>query len=221
MWLVVYCQRAKTNVSKCNTGARGTHTCLDGRVELHVKTMTERQRYILDRLEKQGTVAISDLKAQLGVSSMTVHRDIDRLATAGLLRKLRGEVSLPDRSITPPGRAGSCALCGGALSDHNMVLVSDDTGERRQACCAHCGLRLLQRSLPGTTALTVDFITHRIVDARQAVYVVESGVTLCCSPGILAFSSPEAAEGFRRGFGGARIDFDQALAYVQGARPAP
>jgi biotin operon repressor len=185
-----------------------------------VKTATERQRYILAYLEKQGTMAIREIRAQLGVSAMTVNRDVKKLAEAGLLVKARGEVARPSESSVRLGQGDACALCGGTPSAHDMVLISNSTGARQRTCCPHCGLLLLQRSAPDVTALTLDFITHHMVDARQAVYVLESSVTLCCSPGILSFSSAEAADEFRRGFGGTRIDFQQALGYVQGERRA-
>jgi DeoR family transcriptional regulator, copper-sensing transcriptional repressor len=185
-----------------------------------VKTATERQRYILARLEKRDSLAISEIRTQLGVSAMTVNRDVNKLAEAGLITKSRGEVLRVNSGSTRVGQSDNCALCGGTLSAHDMMLVAHNTGERQRTCCPHCGLMLLLRSSPDVTALTLDFITHHMVDARQAVYVVESTVTICCSPGILSFSSPEAADEFRRGFGGVRIDFQEALAYVQGVRPA-
>lgn len=185
-----------------------------------MKTATERQRYILTHLEKRGSVAISEIRDQLGVSAMTISRDVNKLAQAGLLTKARGEVTLPDESSIRGRKSDNCALCGGTPSAHDMVLISNSTGERQRTCCPHCGLLLLLRSSSDVTALTLDFITHHMVDARQAVYVVDSTVTLCCSPGILSFSNPQAAEEFRRGFGGATIDFQQALAYVQGMRHA-
>ena len=50
----------------------------------------ERRAGILERGVAAGSVKIEDLPDAFGVSLMTVHRDLDTLATQGLIRKTRG-----------------------------------------------------------------------------------------------------------------------------------
>ena len=51
---------------------------------------TDRQRRILAELDRHGSVRVSELVQLLGVSDMTVRRDLDVLQTQGELRKVHG-----------------------------------------------------------------------------------------------------------------------------------
>ncbi len=55
---------------------------------------SKRQREILRLLEREGTVALSDLARKLNVSLETIRRDIKPLAGSGSLVKMHGAVSL-------------------------------------------------------------------------------------------------------------------------------
>ena len=55
-----------------------------------VGSATDRQALIRDRIHAEGSVTVDQLVAILGVSRMTVHRDLDVLASEGVLRKVRG-----------------------------------------------------------------------------------------------------------------------------------
>lgn len=50
----------------------------------------ERRSRIVDLVAARGSVRIEDLARDLGVSVMTIHRDLDELGKAQLLRKVRG-----------------------------------------------------------------------------------------------------------------------------------
>jgi DeoR/GlpR family transcriptional regulator of sugar metabolism len=50
----------------------------------------QRQAYILERVREDGGVRVSDLVRELGVSDMTVRRDLDLLQERGLLEKVHG-----------------------------------------------------------------------------------------------------------------------------------
>lgn len=54
----------------------------------------ERRQAILDMLVEQRTADLDDLARHFGVSKMTIHRDLDDLEQAGLLRKLRGAATI-------------------------------------------------------------------------------------------------------------------------------
>ncbi|REJ07217.1 DeoR/GlpR transcriptional regulator [Microbacterium bovistercoris] len=57
--------------------------------------VTERRERILALTRERGTVALPDLAAALGVSEMTVRRDIELLADEGSVQKVRGGVRTP------------------------------------------------------------------------------------------------------------------------------
>src|SRR3954463_7514554 len=54
----------------------------------------QRQKLIVDELRRHGAVRVSELTALLAVSEMTVRRDLDTLAAAGLLDKVHGGATL-------------------------------------------------------------------------------------------------------------------------------
>jgi DNA-binding LacI/PurR family transcriptional regulator len=68
----------------------------DGRGPLQV----ERRAQLLDELQRQGTVRVSDLTERLGVAAVTIRRDIAQMAAEGLVRRVHGGVTLilPDEN---------------------------------------------------------------------------------------------------------------------------
>jgi len=63
----------------------------------------ERHQIILDILESQGSVQVTDLVSQFDVSEMTIRRDLAVLERKGLLRRVHGgAVSDLGRSYEPP-----------------------------------------------------------------------------------------------------------------------
>lgn len=61
--------------------------------------MTDRQEDVANYVIERGEVRIDELVAHFGVSRMTIHRSIDRLAQQGVLRKLHGAVSAQPSGI--------------------------------------------------------------------------------------------------------------------------
>jgi DeoR/GlpR family transcriptional regulator of sugar metabolism len=65
---------------------------------------TQRQDLILEEIGQHGAVRVSDLVDLLGVSDMTVRRDLDALAKRGLLDKVHGGASaVGARAAEEPG----------------------------------------------------------------------------------------------------------------------
>lgn len=54
----------------------------------------DRKQAIMDLLVEQGAVDLDDLSDRFGVSKMTIHRDLDDLEQAGVLRKMRGGATI-------------------------------------------------------------------------------------------------------------------------------
>ena len=141
---------------------------------------------------------------------MTVHRDLNRLAVAGLVSKTHGNASLISSA---PAAKDACAMCGKTVNERTLFIVSLPNGEQRRACCAHCGLSL-QGQMRGVS-LTADFLHNHMVSAPQAVYVIQSELTVCCAPSVLSFSSRQEAEKFQSGFGGKLATMEDAVGFLQ------
>ncbi len=56
---------------------------------------------------------------------------------------------------------------------------------------------------------------ERIVDARDATYLVDSRVSACCSPSIISLINADDARSLQPGFGGAVMSFDELQAYLR------
>lgn len=65
---------------------------------------SQRQERVLDRVTQQGAARVSELVELLGVSDMTIRRDIETLAGRGLVERVHGGVmALGRRSTEEPG----------------------------------------------------------------------------------------------------------------------
>ena len=186
-------------------------------------TPSKRQRRILDMLAGSPEVAVRELVETLGVSAMTVHRDLDALAAAGLTVKSRGRAALVAAALPESPAAQACALCAAPLRSRTAFVIHNGAAAPVQTCCAHCGFAWIERNKWDGLAFSADFIHGRMVDVQRAGYLVGSRVTLCCEPGILCFLGLDEAHAFRLGFGGLVFDFvglQELLGRTHGARLA-
>src|SRR5574340_1716953 len=60
---------------------------------------SERHDAITEILLRAGSMRIEELDDRFGVSTMTIHRDLDTLAAKGILRKSRGSVTAVATSL--------------------------------------------------------------------------------------------------------------------------
>jgi DeoR/GlpR family transcriptional regulator of sugar metabolism len=71
----------------------------------------QRQTYILGRVREDGGVRVGDLARELGVSDMTVRRDLDLLEKQGLLEKVHGgATTVAGSAVFEPGFAAKSVL---------------------------------------------------------------------------------------------------------------
>jgi DeoR/GlpR family transcriptional regulator of sugar metabolism len=64
----------------------------------------QRQQLIVDEVRRRGAIRVSELTELLDVSDMTIRRDLDVLASAGLVEKVHGGATAPGRpSVHEPG----------------------------------------------------------------------------------------------------------------------
>jgi DeoR/GlpR family transcriptional regulator of sugar metabolism len=64
----------------------------------------QRRKLIADEVRRRGAVRVSELTELLGVSDMTIRRDLDALAGSGLIEKVHGGATAPStQSTDEPG----------------------------------------------------------------------------------------------------------------------
>ena len=175
-----------------------------------------RHQQILQWLEEEGSLSVTELQSRLKVSHMTVHRDLKQLADSGVIRKVRGG-AMPTRDLAEEYDRGSCFMCGGHTLRRLAFIIKRSGGERILACCPHCGIMLLSDMTGVDTALAKDYIYGRMVNAYQAHYLISSEVRLCCEPTVLCFAGRVDAQKFSRGFGGQIMKYHQALDHLKAA----
>ncbi len=152
----------------------------------------------------------------MGVSPMTIHRDVNKFVEEGMLAKVHGEVVLPEND-----KGDGCAMCRKPVSERTAYLLILTNGEQKRACCAHCGLMMqmqLQMHPLGEHVwqpMATDFLHGHILSANQAVFVLESDLTVCCVPSVLTFGSEREAEKFAAGFGGTVARMSEVLQHFQ------
>jgi len=87
-----------------------------------------RRSYILQQIEKLGSVTVADLANDLDVSGMTIRRDLDELEKDGLVRRVHGgAVSVRGRSNAPPFmlRVTQAVEAKRAIGSFAATLVAD------------------------------------------------------------------------------------------------
>lgn len=171
--------------------------------------LTDRQQQILELLQVRNSLSIEEIEKEYGVSTATAYRDARGLVISGLAQKTSRGIKL-----APPTQKnqsdGKCAYCSAPLNPRTIFILQMKDGSQQAACCAHCGLMALNR--PGVqVALTSDFIYGRMINARNAIYILRSSVSLCCEPSILCFTTQEDAARFKAGFGGDICVLEEAL----------
>lgn len=110
----------------------------------------QRQDLILDAVRSTGGARVSALVDRLGVSDMTVRRDIEVLAELGLVTRVHGGATAPRSSVEEPGFVAKSGL---------------RTAAKRSIAAA--AVRLLE---PGASvALSAGTTTHAVASALLAV----------------------------------------------------
>jgi hypothetical protein len=179
-----------------------------------MQTLTERQQLLYAWLLIERSASIAEVEEHFGISTATAYRDTRALIAAGLALKTKQGVKLP-RPGELSRQSDKCAFCGASVNDRTSFLIRMEDGSQRFACCPHCGLLAL--GLPGVeSALASDYLYGRMINARQAAFLFESRINLCCEPSVLCFASEEEALSFQKGFGGKIHSLDEARERIAG-----
>jgi DNA-binding MarR family transcriptional regulator len=176
----------------------------------------ERRERIMRLIKERKNLKISDLKEILGVSEMTIHRDIKPLIEEGLIMKSFGGITLVRETPGQMADRDDCVLCNRAVNQRfsYRLILKNNTIE--ETCCPHCGLirhnQLGEEVLEG---LCNDFLLETTISTRFTWFIFDSTINIgCCIPQILAFENKENAEKFIKGFGGTVHNFNQAIEKV-------
>jgi DeoR/GlpR family transcriptional regulator of sugar metabolism len=129
---------------------------------------TERRSWIMAALRPAGFLAVADIAKRLGVSSMTVRRDLHVLESAGRVRLVHGGAALSVAELRPaafsddgnePGRARIAVLAARLVAESDTIVL--DAGPTAYA---------IARALPA--AFRGSIITHsmpvlHLLDQRE------------------------------------------------------
>ena len=175
----------------------------------------QRLQAILDLLDNQGSVTVSDLAARCQVTGMTVRRDLDTLERKRLLRRVRGgAVSAQGRSYEPPlirrtrehpeekRRIGAAAA--DLVKDGESIAV--DVGTTAVEVARH----LVRRH--NLTVVTPSFQVATLLAEQPTLRVILTGGVL--RPGEYSLMGPLAERAFQEffldkiflGIGGIHLD---------------
>ena len=119
---------------------------------------SQRQAVILAELERLGAVRVSRLVEKLGVSDMTVRRDLDALSQRGLLVKVHGgAMAVSERSIDEPGFEAKQVRAQAekdAIAHAAADLITPGAAVGISAGTTTWTLAHLVRDIPGLTVVT-------------------------------------------------------------------
>ena len=144
-------------------------------------TAQARQTQVVELLRRSERLQIAELSAELGVSAMTIRRDLEALAREGLLRRVRGgAVSAISASYQPPfaARVRDHAEAKAAIGATAAALLHD--GETCIVDGGSTGVAIAE-GLRGHENVTVCTPSLRVA----AVLVDEPGIRLILTGGIV------------------------------------
>ncbi|MGY0693701.1 DeoR family transcriptional regulator [Virgibacillus sp. FSP13] len=173
----------------------------------------ERQNRIRQLVQEKHTIKIADLSKDIGVSEMTIHRDLKPLIEEGIVIKTFGGVTLAHDHSDKQGTLDECVFCSRAIHERLAYRLILPNNKIEIACCSHCGL-LRHRQLGDEVmqAITYDFFRQTTLSAPLAWYVMDTSIHVgCCQPQVLTFENKDHAEKFVKGFGGNVYSFKEAM----------
>jgi DeoR/GlpR family transcriptional regulator of sugar metabolism len=118
----------------------------------------QRQAAILDEVRRTGGVRVSDLVRKLGVSDMTIRRDLEALADRGLVEKVHGgATAVPETSTDEPGfeaKSHRQQREKDAIAEHCAGMVRPGTAIGLSAGTTTWSLARHLCDVPGITVVT-------------------------------------------------------------------
>ena len=129
---------------------------------------------IRDELLSTGRVRVADLAAELGVSEMTVRRDLDSLADQGVAHRVRGgAVAVGPQAFAD--RFGRQAKAKDRIAAKLVALVSDGDAIGLDASTTIQRLAARLDSVRGVTAVTNSIESHAVLNAQPDITALLTG----------------------------------------------
>lgn len=141
----------------------------------------QRQVRILAELRRSGAVRVADLTELLGVSDMTIRRDLEQLAVEGLARKVHGGAVLAGQVAFEPGFAAKSHLAQSAkqaIAERAATMISPGAAIALSAGTTTWAMAAPVAAIAGLTVVTnsttvADVITS--LDVAGLVTVILTG----------------------------------------------
>lgn len=117
----------------------------------------QRQVRILSELRRTGAVRVADLTELLGVSDMTIRRDLEALVASGAAHKVHGGAVLADQVAHEPGFEVKSQLeqsAKHAIAAHAVSLIEPGAAVALSAGTTTWAMARLIASVPGITVVT-------------------------------------------------------------------
>lgn len=118
---------------------------------------SQRHNLILDDIRRTGAVRVQDLTARLGVSDMTIRRDLQQLTDHGLIYKVHGGAVLRLDSSVEPGFEAKAKLelpAKSAIARAAAELIRPGTAIALSAGTTTWNMASLVAKIPGLTIVT-------------------------------------------------------------------
>jgi DeoR/GlpR family transcriptional regulator of sugar metabolism len=120
----------------------------------------QRQALILERVREQGAVRVADLVRALGVSDMTIRRDLELLQERGLIEKVHG---------------GAAAIEGSPLFEPGFTVKSNLMQAEKAAIAAAAASLVTPGTAIGISAGTTTFaLARRLIDVHGLTVLTNS-----------------------------------------------
>jgi DeoR/GlpR family transcriptional regulator of sugar metabolism len=147
----------------------------------HAVLAHQRQVRILSELRRAGAVRVAELTELLGVSDMTIRRDLEQMETEGLARKVHGGAVLAGQVAFEPGFAAKSQLAlpaKQAIAEHAAGLIRPGAAIALSAGTTTWAMARQVAATPGITVVTnsttvADVITA--LDTGGQVSVILTG----------------------------------------------
>ncbi|WP_205520150.1 DeoR family transcriptional regulator [Virgibacillus doumboii] len=176
----------------------------------------ERQNRIKELILDKHNMKISELSKEIGVSEMTIHRDLKPLIDEGMVIKTFGGVTLATKNTSKNTVSEVCVFCSRKVNERLAYRIFLSNNKIEVACCAHCGL-LRTRHLGDQVVQSIcpDFLRQTTISAPLAWYVMDTSIQMgCCHPQVLTFEWKEHADKFVKGFGGNVYSYSEAMEVI-------
>ncbi len=138
----------------------------------------QRQELILDAVRTTGGARVSELVDTLGVSDMTVRRDIEVLAGRGLVTRVHGGATAAGSSVEEPGFAAKSGLhtaAKQAIATAAAGLIEPGASVALSAGTTTHAVASVLLGVPGLTVVTNSLRVAEVLWQSEAMTVVLTG----------------------------------------------